>query len=78
MVRRSTTVVTPISFTSLAMSAGDSSCRFSDRSSLPGTVLPPSTVGSPPRSLTLTAPSRSIQVMSPLSHFKLAVLANPR
>ena len=59
------------------MSAGDSSCRFSERSSLPGTVLPPSTVGSPPRSLTLTAPSRSIQVMSPLSHFKLACPREP-
>src|SRR6516225_3475381 len=67
VVRRSTTVVTPISSTSLLTSAGDSSCRFSERSSRPYLVSPPSSVGSPPTSRTLTAPSRSIHTMSLLS-----------
>src|ERR1700722_7506906 len=68
--RRSTTVVSPISSTSLLTSLAESSWRFSERSSLPGTVVLPSLVGSPPRSRTFTAPSSSIHVTSLLSHLE--------
>src|SRR6516162_1276515 len=60
VLRRSTTVVRPMSPMSLATSDGESSCRLSPRNSLPATVSPPSCVTKPPRSRTLAAPSSSI------------------
>ena len=42
--------------------AAVSVCRLSDRSSRPGMILPPSAVGSPPRSRRLARPSRSIHI----------------
>src|SRR5215467_3090277 len=60
VLRRSTTVVRPMSPTSLATSDGESSCRLSPRNSLPAAVSPPSCVAKPPRSRTLAALSSSI------------------
>ena len=58
-------------------SEGDSSCRLSARSRRPATVWPPSSVGRPPRSRTLTAPSRSIHGMTTPLQTRFAGPAGP-
>ena len=47
---------------SWSISAGVSVCRLSERSSRPGTILPPSVVGRPPTSRRLARPTRSIHI----------------
>src|SRR3712207_3109676 len=60
VLRRSTAVRRP-SPSSTATSDAVRSCRVSARSSTPGRVVRPSTVGRPPRSRALTAPSSESQ-----------------
>jgi hypothetical protein len=62
VLRRSTTVRTPSSSTSRRRRPSLRSWRLSARSSTPGRVVRPSTVGSPPMSRALTAPSSSTHV----------------
>src|SRR5258705_3178686 len=74
VLRRSTTVVRPMSPTSLATSDGESSCRLSPRSSLPAAVSPLSCVAKPPRSRTLAAPSSSIHGMTSVAGTDVVVV----
>ena len=73
------TVVRPRPSTSFATSAGDRSCRLSERSSDSGGD-PPAVAGSgsPPRSRAFTAPSSSIHAMISLSQPGLSRLVRPR
>src|SRR6516164_5048403 len=74
VLRRSTTVVRPMSPTSLATSDGESSCRLSPRSSLPPRISPPACVAKPPRSRTLAAPSSSIHAMTSVAGTDVVVV----
>ena len=61
MVRRSITSRSPISCTSRRTSSSLRVCRLSLRRTRPGTVMPPSVVGRPPRSRVLVVPSSRTQ-----------------